>query len=103
MLPPDMRHPKQGRRKLDFAATIMLFIAGTVLLAAGVGHALATGAKSYGFVDGSAEWTDALMSLFYILAASECFTANITVWAGEVLRGLGQRIAGGNITIQRDD
>lgn len=94
MLPEEMSHPREGRRRTDRLATILLFTAGAVFVAAAVGHALVTGARSWGLVSGSAEWTDALMSLFYILAAAECFTTNITVWAGKVLQAVFGRLTG---------
>lgn len=94
MLREDMTHPKEGRRRTDRIATFFLFIAGTVFITSAIGHALVTGARSWGLVEGRADWADALMSLFYVLAASECYTTNITSWAGKILQATFSRLTG---------
>lgn len=96
MLPKDKTHPRQGNRRRDGAAAFLLFIGGAAFLVFSIALAGATAAKELKIFGqtGEATWNAALMSFFYVLCASECFTTNITKYAGDVLRSLAERFSG---------
>lgn len=93
MLGKNMHHPRQGRRVLDQAANFFLFIAGIGFLALGLAVGGGAVAKELTVIEGEPSWRAALMSFFFVLAASECFTANITRWSGEFMRMMAKKIA----------
>lgn len=75
-----------------------MFVGGLVFLGAGVSIAVAMAGKEFGLIEGEPGVRSALLSLFFALSAAECFTTNITRWAGEVLRAIagkfGNKVVG---------
>ncbi len=93
MLAVDMKHPREGKRSRDKAVSWLMLIFGVVAISAGVAMDVAIALKDMGIIKGEPTWKSAGISLFVILAGVELLTANITHWAGELLRAIAGRFA----------
>ncbi len=94
MLRREQTHPRQAEGLRARLANWLLFFGGVAFLAFALVMAGGPAAKEIGLVEGEPNWRAAWMSLFFVLCASECFTTNITKWAGDVLRGIAGKIGG---------